>query len=104
MSRSPITRQRSKWTGSDEIYERRVSDGRLLAIVCEEPLGWHMSISHTGNDGKLRRYPTWDEIAGARDELLPAEYGFVMHLPPAGEYVALHETCFHLHQFPERPL
>ena len=31
---------------------------------------------------------------------LPPETG--THLPAAGEYVAVHPTCFHLHEHPER--
>jgi hypothetical protein len=117
MDRAPITRQRSPWTkrdgmaapvlpyGATEItaWERRVTDGWLTAIVALEPAGWHASVSWapTGRRQSLR-YPTWDELADARDQLLPADLGFVMHLPPAGEYVALHDTCFHLHEHPER--
>jgi hypothetical protein len=26
----------------------------------------------------------------------------VMHLPPEAEYVAVHDTTFHLHEHPER--
>lgn len=82
---------------------RCVHDGYLVAIVADEPgIGWHLSISHRRPNGDLVRYPTWDEIAHARDTFLPAELGFVMHLPPAGEYVALHDTTFHLHQHPAR--
>jgi hypothetical protein len=51
---------------------------------------------------QLTRYPRWDEIAHARDELLPADIDFVMWLPRAGDYVALHDTTFHLHEHPER--
>lgn len=111
MERAPITRQRSPWVEFGEnvyaipatrAYERKVSDGKLMAIVGEEPLGWHLSISFRNHKGDPTRYPTWDEIAHARDELLPADVAFVMHLPLADEYVALHDTTFHLHEHPER--
>lgn len=119
MDRQPATKQRSPWTPIDDNilgqfvemagvscagYQRRVHDGLLAALVAEEPLGWHMSISHrrTGKKPGPGRYPTWDEIAHARYELLPADIDFVMHLPPEDEYVALHDTTFHLHEFPER--
>lgn len=107
MKRSPITRQRSPWTAGQKIgplasFHRPVSDGQLVALVAEEPLGWHMSISFRNHLGLLTRYPRWDEIAHARDQLLPAHIGFVMHLPTADEYVALHDTTFHLHEHPER--
>lgn len=107
--RAPLTRQRSPWIEDtqrdDDIgrwFFRRVHDGVLWTCVAEEPLGWHLSISHRTHRGVLARYPHWDEIADARDRLLPADVGFVMHLPPAGEYVALHDTTFHLHEHPER--
>jgi hypothetical protein len=107
MVRKPLTKQRSAWAHIGpmahlNVYERRVGDGRLRVLVGIEPLGWHMSISFTNHNGVLTRYPTWDEIADARDWLLPDDIGFVMHLPPADEYVALHDTTFHLHEFPER--
>lgn len=111
MEHTPITRQRSAWEVIErgEIlgycnvwYRRRVGDGVLVACVADEPDGWHMSISHRDPNDRPKRYPRWDEIAHARDELLPAEIGFVMHLPAAGEYVALHLTTFHLHEHPPR--
>jgi hypothetical protein len=109
-----ITKQRSLWEhqGITEpvegypcrTYRRAVNDGSLWAFVGQEPLGWHMSISHRSNHHPPRyvRYPTWDEIRHARDELLPADVGFVMHLPVADEYVDFHPTTFHLHEYPER--
>lgn len=102
----PLTRQRSAWvkTGANAIgewFERQVHDGRLRACRAEEPAGWHLSISHTPT-GRSQRYPTWDEIAHARYELLPHWLDVVMHLPAPGEYVAVHDTCFHLHEHPER--
>lgn len=112
MKRDPLTQQRSPWEplptrghfmGIPNVaLERRVHDGRLLAIIDELPTGWHMSISHRDNRGQLTRYPSWDEIAHARDQLLPPKVGFVMHLPTADDYVALHATTFHLHEYPER--
>jgi hypothetical protein len=80
-------------------------DGRLDVLVGQEPIGWHLSTSHKrvkpNGDIELRRYPTWDEIVHARDHLLPADRAFVMHLPKAGEFVALHHTTFHLHELIE---
>jgi hypothetical protein len=110
----PITRQRSSWRQLDHpdiaalvpdalVYERNVHDGALIALVAEEPLGWHLSISHrTVGARRAPRYPSWDELADARYSLLPSDRDFVMHLPPPGEYVAVHDTCFHLHEHPER--
>jgi hypothetical protein len=79
-----------------------VGDGSLRALVAQEPAGWHLSISFVDDRGRPSRYPRWDEITHARAELLPAELGFVMHLPPDDDYVALHDTTFHLHEHPER--
>lgn len=84
-------------------FHRRVGDGTLWALVAEEPWGWHMSISFRNTRNELTRYPRWDEIAHARDDLLPADVDFVMWLPKSGEYVALHDTTFHIHEHPERP-
>lgn len=108
----PLTRQRSQWTTQGSmptmpgwtarVLTRNVSDGTLRALVAEEPMGWHLSISFVDHKERPSRYPTWDEITHARCELLPDDVGFVMHLPPNDEYVAVHETTFHLHEYPER--
>lgn len=117
---SPLTKQRSTWERIEEMdingaracaWQRKVSDGSLRALVAQEPLGpdgelqWHMSISHATNHAPPRyvRYPTWDEIAHARYELLPADKTFAMLLPPPSEYVAVHPTTFHLHEIAEQP-
>ena len=105
MTRRPITTQRSKWTHIGpwqhcQHYQRNVTDGKLRVLVGEEPIGWHLSISYQPPGRSSPRYPTWDEIADARDIFLPADLEFVMFLPKAGEYVAVHDTTFHLHQFP----
>lgn len=114
---SPITRQRSPWIDvgrsvipDAQVWQRAVHDGHLTAMVAIEPLGpngeleHHMSISHRTNHNPPRpgRYPTWDELAHARYELLPDHLTFVMFLPPPSEYVAVHDTTFHLHEAPER--
>lgn len=111
MDRQVMTKQRSPWKPIDSPglidggwYERRVHDGVLAACVAQEPLGpggrleWHMSISFRNHRGEFSRYPTWDEIAHARYELLPEDLTFVMFLPPMEEYVAVHATTFHLHE------
>ncbi len=43
--------------------------------------GWHLSISTPF------RYPTWDEVAKARYELLPKGATMAMLLPPEDEYI-----------------
>ncbi len=55
-------------------------------------LGWHLSISHP------KRYPTWDELAEARYQLLPDDVTMVVVLPPSDQYVNAHPNCFHLHE------
>ena len=112
MERKPLTRQRSSWDEFDHVpeiegvacrwYRRNVHDGSLTACVADEPQGWHMSISFRNHRGEHTRYPHWDEIAYARDEMLPPDVDFVMWLPKTGDYVAFHDTAFHLHQHPPR--
>ena len=110
MKRTPILHEKVRWTEraplryADDhpplrVYERRAADGTdLRVIVGREPIGrdgameWHLSIS------AVMRYPTWDEIAEARERYLPDLLTFGMILPPRDEYVNLHETTFHLHE------
>jgi hypothetical protein len=103
----PLTRQRSSWVELHaesplpwtRSFTRQVHDGRLLALVAQEPrIGWHLSVSFRDHRGEHSRYPSWDEIAHARYELLPVDRDFVMHLPPLDEYVSSHPTTFHLHE------
>lgn len=111
MKRDPLTRQRSTWEqfdnpGSTVVpwatwWRRRTGDGELVACVADEPrIGWHMSISFRNHRGDLSRYPHWDEIAHARETMLPLDVEFAMLLPRQGDYVAAHPTTFHLHQMP----
>jgi hypothetical protein len=106
----PLTRARSEWEPDrgieilgvvEAVWRRNVGDGRLTVIVGLEPKGWHMSISHADHRGQPRRYPRWDEIAEARYSLVPADVSMVMFLPPPSEYVAVHDTTFHLHELRE---
>lgn len=62
----------------------------------EATLLWHLSIAHR------HRYPTWDEIADVRYELVPSDVTMAMLLPPPGEYVNEHDHCFHLWQIEDR--
>lgn len=111
--RKPLSTIRSQWRETTaEIIpgrpagtwaERNVTDGQLRVAVTNEPeVGYHLSISHVGHGNRIRRYPSWDEIADARDVFLPPDLEFVMVLPKARDYVALHDTTFHLHEFPLR--
>jgi hypothetical protein len=118
MKRSPLSHARSPWQeleaydvvsllegqGAKEVsvYCRNVNDGTLKVIVSVDPVGyqpgWHLSISFTDHRGRRSRYPRWDEIADARYTFVPDEVTMCMVLPPPDEYVALHDTTFHLHQ------
>ena len=121
MSRAPITKQRSEWRditdlsaatiwaaeagGSVDVrvFVRLVGDGYLHAIRSTDAGKLHLSVSwapqseRQARRGSLR-YPRWDEIADARDVLLPDDREFIMVLPRSSEYVALHATTFHLHE------
>lgn len=64
--------------------------GACRIIVGHSTSGWHLSMSCG------RRYPTWDELAKARYELIPDDVTMAMLLPPQAEYVNLHPTTLHL--------
>jgi hypothetical protein len=81
-------------------HRRKVHDGVLTVLVSEEPQGWHLSISHKHRRPGMKRYPSWDEIAQARYQFLPPSLTFALILPPLEQYIALHDTCFHLNQIP----
>ena len=107
--RQPITKQRSQWTQQRsrslmgwevDVYTRRVGDGLLTALVGEEPNGMHLSVSHRGHKNN-HRYPSWDELADARDKFLPHDRAFGMIFPAWNDYVAIHDTTFHIHELPE---
>ena len=58
---------------------------------------WHLSIAHP------RRYPTWDELAEAREQLLPNDLAFALMFPASwDEYVNTHPNCFHLWEVHDR--
>ncbi len=56
----------------------------------EKEVPWRLSI------WRPDRYPSWDEIAKARYELLPEDLTFAMLLPPPEEYVNIHNHTFQL--------
>ena len=105
----PLTRARSEWEPDrdleilgvvEAVWRRKVGDGTLTAVIGHEPAGWHLSISFADHRGRYARYPRWDEIADARYSLMPADLTMALILPPPGDYVALHDTTFHLHEIP----
>jgi hypothetical protein len=67
-----------------------------VILAWSQLTGWHLSISHPS------RYPTWDEIAEARYQLIPDDVTVGMVLPPSDEYVNAHPNCFHLHEIVEK--
>lgn len=73
--------------------------GDLYVLVNCEPTPhgplYHLSISHP------KRYPTWDEISAARNQLLSPNKDYMMMLPKAQHYVNLHQNCFHLWECPK---
>lgn len=104
----PLTRQRSRWIEHDTIildgrqtavWRRNVHDGTLTLMAALEPQGWHLSISHRPT-GRSKRYPSWDEIIDARYDFVPDEVTMALILPPREQYIAIHDTVFHLHQIP----
>jgi hypothetical protein len=62
----------------------------------EAKLLWHVSVAHA------HRYPTWDELADIRYELIPDDVTMAMLLPPIDDYVNAHDFCFHLWQIEDR--
>lgn len=60
--------------------------------------GWHVSIAHP------KRYPTWDELAKAWYEGVPdaKTRRACMVLPPAEEYINLHNFCLQVHELIEQ--
>lgn len=67
--------------------------GDVNVIVGKEPkVGWHLSIS------VRYRNPTWEEIRDARYRFVPEDVTMAMFLPPIGEYVNIHDFCFHLYE------
>ena len=77
-------------------YARVYRKGPCAVMVAQEQYGrrgellWHLSISCKD------RYPGWNEIKDARYKLLPLGLTFAMLMPPPGEYINIHDNCFHL--------
>lgn len=69
---------------------KRYRLGSCEILLSHSDAGWHLSISCAN------RYPSWDEIAKARYDLIPDEALMVMILPSLEQYVNLHPYTFHL--------
>ena len=67
-----------------------VGSTRCRAIVTVEDGRKHVSVSATD------RYPTWDELASAKDEFIGPDARAIMMFPPRAEYVNVHATTLHI--------
>ncbi len=63
---------------------------RISVIASVDAGDLHVSIAHS------QRYPTWDEILAVRAWAFPDDTEVVMVLARKGEYVNIHNNCFHL--------
>jgi hypothetical protein len=50
---------------------RAVFDGTLVAIIAEEPRGWHLTIAHRNHDGDVVRWPAKHEMSHAHAVIWP---------------------------------
>lgn len=82
----------ARQNGLMELDTKAYTLGACTILCSHSHLGWHMSIAHP------QRYPTWDEVAKARYELIPDEATMAMMLPPKAEYINIHSFCFQLHE------
>lgn len=67
--------------------------GKVKALLTLSP-EWGYTLSISRND----RYPTWDEVAHLRYELIPDEHIMAMVLPSRDEYINIHNFCFILRE------
>lgn len=86
-------------------YRAKVADGWLKAIVSQDPVEergilktlWHLSVSHSGENWKPGRLPTWDELKHAKFNLVREDVPMVLIFPSSGAvYVNEYPTCLHL--------
>ena len=98
MKRTTIA-QTTTWSEQEHIFAPMIrcfagSTGCTAMVGVEPPGLLHISVSAPG------RYPTWDELASARDRFGTPSQRFVMHFPPHDEYVNVHQTTLHLWEQP----
>src|SRR4051812_11792584 len=79
-------------------YVREYRLGECSVVVTREFSRWHLSIAHP------KRYPSWDEVAEARYNALPAELWMAMILPPPSKYINVHPYCFQMIETTDRAL
>lgn len=76
----------------------RCADGMVvIATFDPSPHGvlLHVSVSYAYHD------PTWNDLKQLRSAFFPDNVDVIQVLPRAGEYVNVHQHCFHLYQAPE---
>lgn len=93
----PAPLEAARQNGMIQLDTKAYCLGACTILCSHSHLGWHMSIAHP------QRYPTWDEVAKARYELIPDEATMAMLLPPKAEYINLHSFCFQLQQIAHLP-
>lgn len=82
--------------GPSSVYCKSYRLGECTVMVTRERDDWHLSIAHP------RRYPTWDEVAEARYELIPGDVTMAMLLPPKSDYINIHPNCFQVVEVSDR--
>jgi len=78
------------WVSRFRFGECHVLLAREALAVPRQRAQWHLSISHPD------RYPTFDEMRDARYWFCPGHITMGLLFPPLGEYVDVHQNCFHL--------
>lgn len=73
---------------------------RVLLSPPWQGKGWHISIS--GSASKRHSYPSWDEVAHIRYELVPDDCVMAMMLPSQEDYINIHEYTFQLMEVPKK--
>jgi hypothetical protein len=88
----PLPIEAARLRGMIEADTKGYRMGLCSILISHSKYGWHFSIAHP------KRYPTWDEVAKVRYELIPDNVNMAMILPPRSEYVNIHNYCFQCHQ------
>lgn len=88
----PVGWHRVAEAGDGAAYDHR--DGRRVILSGNregDGRRWlHLSIS------RRSRVPSWEDLTGARDDLLPADRYAYQVLPPRDRWVSIHPYCLHL--------
>jgi hypothetical protein len=85
------------------ILRRRVYDGELRAVrSCSPPdFHWSLKLSFLPRGRRRRkhpRYPSWEELADARAQLLPTNTYMVMLVPVVEQLGPVVDTSFYLRE------